>query len=175
MESRDYQSWRAALHKKAETVNSLHCHLSVSHLWPLILWGRAQSLLQSVISALIFPWLQSIITDCGTAVWSLLHLLLKALWQLNTQVHVFPLGSFWLAGLVWLSCLILHHVWVAGLALAAPCYVVCSVGIRNNKQIHRHELKVSVVLWRKSAQFPVKFSASFSVKTLLTPQTVTNL
>jgi len=125
-----YQLYRSALHKIAEHVYPLHCHLSVSRLWPLSLWGQAHSELQSVI------------TDCGTTVRLPLHLLLTALWQLNTQVCVFPLGSFWLAGLVRLSCLIPHHGWVVGLALSALCHVVSSAGIRNNKQTHQHRPKV---------------------------------
>lgn len=162
----DYQFGRAALHKKAKTVNSLHCHLSVSQLWPLSLWGRAHSKLQSVISALIFLWRRSVITDCGNTARSPLHLLPTALWQLNTQVRVFPLVSFWLAGLVRLSCLMPHHVWVVGLALAAPCHVVASVGIRNNKQTHQHRLETqTAMLWMKSTQFPGR-GQSFNCPTL---------
>ena len=126
--------------KRQKTVNSLYWLLSVSQLWPLSLWGRAHSELRSVISALIFLWRHSVITDCCTTAWSPLHLLLTALWQLNFQVHELPLVSFWLAGSVRLSCLIPHHVWAVGWAFAAPCHVVGSVGIRNNKQTHQHRL-----------------------------------
>lgn len=94
--------------------------------------------LQSVIRALIFLWRQSVIIGCSTTVRSPLHLLLKALWQLNVQVHVFPLGSLWLAALVWLSCLIPHHVWAAGLA---PCR---GLGIRN-KQTWQHSFRERAV------------------------------
>lgn len=128
-------------HKKGKTVNSLCCHFSVSQLWPLSLWGQAHSELQSVISALIFLWRRSVITGWGTTARSPLHLLLTAPWQLNTQVRVFPLVSFWLAGSVRLSCLIPHHVWVVGRALTACCHVVGNVDVRHNKQTHRHRIK----------------------------------
>lgn len=85
---------RSALHKNVEHVNSVRCHLSVSQLWPLTLWDQAHSQLQSVIRALIFLWRRTVITECGTTVRSPLHLLLTALWQLNTQVREFPLGCF---------------------------------------------------------------------------------
>lgn len=91
-----------------------------------------------------------------------LHLLQTALWQLNTQVRVLPLVSFWLANSVRLSCLIPHHVWVVGLALDAPCHVVSSGGIRNNKQTHQHRLKVqTAMLWMRSTQFPVQGLSSY--------------
>lgn len=47
--------------------------------------------------------------------------------------YVFPLVSFWFAGLVRLGLLIPHHVSEVGLVLTDPCYAVDNVGMRNNK------------------------------------------
>lgn len=56
--------------------------------------GQDHSELQRAISALIFLWLRRLIADCDTTARSPLHLLLTALWQLNTQVRVLTLGPF---------------------------------------------------------------------------------
>lgn len=56
--------------------------------------GQDHSELQRAISALIFLWLLRLIAGCNTTARSPIHLLLTALWQLNTQVHVLPLVCF---------------------------------------------------------------------------------
>lgn len=132
-----------ALHKTADTVNSLCCHQCQSTPTTESVRPDPQRASESN-QGFDFP----LVAECNHRLRH--HNMMTPPSPADGPVtakyhvfHVFPLVLFWLAGLVRLSRFIPHRVSVVGLVLAHPCYVVDNVGM---KQIHQHRLKIQTVV-----------------------------